>query len=91
MTEFVDLPTDFAGVLLCEVDDMLLRMDDLELNERPANDPLPRGVLTCGQAVRFISVLSILLRQKFPQFDDPLVLEQVVGAFAAGASPTSLN
>lgn len=54
------------------------RMEDREINSKPDNAPLPRGVFTCGEAWQFMSLLFVLLAQKHPQLMDPDQLQELL-------------
>ncbi len=54
------------------------RLQDREIDTRGDNEPLPRGVLTCGEACQLIPLLFVLLAEKFPQFQDPDQLSELL-------------
>ncbi len=87
----IELPADLAGVMLCEVDDALNRMREHDIHKEPTGAALPRKLLTCGETMRYLTTLRLLLHAKFPAFADPAVLEAQVGAFAARTASPSLN
>lgn len=57
---------------------VLSRMEDRGINEKPDTSPLPRGVLTCGEAWHFVSVLFALLAQMHPALQDPDQLSELL-------------
>jgi hypothetical protein len=81
------LTLDDAGVLLADVMAALERLEDAEIPDRRDGDPLPRGVITCGQACRFVPSLLALLVHLYPQLSEDGVLESTIrNAAMAGAS-----
>lgn len=54
------------------------RMEDREINAKLDSAPLPRGVLTCGEAWQFMSLLFVLLHQRYPEFSDPDQLSELL-------------
>lgn len=87
----VELPADLAGVMLCEVDDALVRMRDAAVDVLPSGRALPHKLLTCGETMRYLTTLRLLLHAKYPAFADPAILEAQIGAFAARTASPSLN
>lgn len=57
---------------------ILERMEDREINTKPDASPLPRGVLTCGEAWQFMSLLFVLLAQKHEALQDPDQLSELL-------------
>lgn len=92
MTSIADVrfPRDLASMMLVEVSATMALLLEAEIGNYE-DRPLPAGLLKCGQTIRFLSVLQLLLRQRFPEFEDPLVLERAISDFAGTATPLTLN
>jgi hypothetical protein len=57
------------------------------IDQEPDGKPLPRGMLTCGEAVTLIPAVTYLVLLLHPTLADPDVLESAVrGAFALSAA-----
>lgn len=81
------LTLDDAGVLLADVMAALERIEDAEIPDRRDGEPLPRGILTCGQACRFAPALLAFIVHLYPQLSEDGVLEATIrNATMAGAS-----
>ena len=57
---------------------ILQRLEDREINYKPDSAPLPRGVLTCGEACQLFPLLFVLLAQKYPELADPDQLSELL-------------
>lgn len=78
---------DEAGVLLVDVLAALERLEDADLSDKRDGAPLPRGVLTCGQACRFVPALLLMILERYPDLKDDGVLDNCLrNAMAASAS-----
>jgi len=66
------------AALFMHIGIVLERMEDREINSKPDAAPLPRGVLTCGEAWQFMSLLFVLLHQRYPEFADPDQLSELL-------------
>jgi hypothetical protein len=60
-----------AAVLLVEAAQVMLKLLAEHIEDKEDRDLLPAGILTCGQALRFVPVLMALLRQAHPDLFDP--------------------
>lgn len=78
--------TDWACVY-AHVGLILQRLEDREIGDKSESAPLPRGVLTCGEAVMLLPLLFVLLAQKYPELQDPDQLSELLAhARIEGAS-----
>lgn len=77
MPPMFDDVADWAALYM-HIGLIIERMEDRDINSRRDSDPLPRGVLTCGEAWQFMSLLFVLLAQKFPDFQDPDQLSELL-------------
>jgi hypothetical protein len=59
-----------AAVLLAEALPILGAFEVVGLGEHPNNQPLPRGLVTCGEAYRLIPALVLLLMHQYPSLND---------------------
>lgn len=57
---------------------IIARLQDREIDCKPDNAPLPRGVLTCGEAMMLLPLLFVLLAQKYPELQDPDQLSELL-------------
>ncbi len=73
----IDDPAQLAAIYMY-VGVVLERMEDREIHCKPDAAPLPRGVLTCGEAWQFISMLFAMLHQRYPEFADPDQLSELL-------------
>ena len=73
---FDDLP-EWAA-LYTHVGLIISRMEDRDINSKRDCEPLPRGIITCGEAWQFFSLLFVLLAQKHPALQDPDQLSELL-------------
>lgn len=73
-----ELTVDEAGVLLAEAVQVLGTLEGMDIIDRPETEPLPRGVLTCGEAVRLIPAIVVLVTQMYPELLEPNALEEAL-------------
>lgn len=76
MLPLSDLP-DWACVY-AHVGVILQRFGEREIDSKPESEPLPRGMLTCGEAMMLLPLLFVLLAQKFPELQDPDQLSELI-------------
>lgn len=76
--ELPELTLEECAVLFAQVGVIIERVEDREITSKPSNSPLPRGVLTCGEAWTLLPVLFVLLAQRFPQLADPETLSEIL-------------
>jgi hypothetical protein len=74
----LDLPYDHAAILFVQTVAILGRMQDSDIDERGHGSPLPRGVMTCGDAMALVPLLMILLVGVYPQLLDQDALESAL-------------
>jgi hypothetical protein len=74
----LDLPFDQAAVLYLTTLSVLGRMQDSDIDERGYGATLPRGVLTCGEAMALMPLVMILLVGVYPQLLDQDALESAL-------------
>lgn len=75
-----ELPFDHAAILYATAWRIVARMQEAEpaIEERGYNTPLPRGMLTCGEAQALIPLVAILLTQIHPRLVDPEALDNAI-------------
>ncbi len=69
--------SDWA-VVYTHVGLILQRLEDREINFKADAAPLPRGILTCGEACQLLPLLFVLLAQKYPELADPDQLSELL-------------
>jgi len=80
-----DLPE--WACLYAHVGLIIERLEDREIGCKSDNAPLPRGVITCGEAWTLFPLLFVLLAQKYPELSDPDQLSELLApARTASAS-----
>ena len=89
--EFPELSESEAAVLFAQVGIIISRIEDREITHKPMNAPLPRGVLTCGEAWTLIPALFMLLAQKFPSLADPEHLSELLRSAYLDSAGGRLN
>lgn len=57
---------------------IIQRMEDRQIHCKADAAPLPRGVLTCGEAWQLIPLLFVLLHQRYPELADPDQLSELL-------------
>jgi hypothetical protein len=73
----IDLPFDYAAVLYVVAVSVCGRMQAAEppVDERSYGAPLPRGVLTCGEAYALLPLVMIMLAERYPALHDQAELD----------------
>jgi hypothetical protein len=74
----LDLPFDHAAVLYVTAVSILGRMQDSDIDDRGYSSPLPRGVVTCGEAMALMPLVMILLVGVYPALLDQDALESAL-------------
>lgn len=69
-----DLTIEQAAVMLERSMYVVGTLEAACIGERADGEPLPRGMLTCGEAMLLIPALAVLIVQRYPQLleDDAL-------------------
>ena len=73
-----ELSVESVGLYLTEA---VLLMNTLEaacINERPEYEPLPRGMLTCGEVCRIVPAVIAMSLHLYPQLAEDGVLEAIL-------------
>jgi hypothetical protein len=86
-----DLPRPYAAILLAEATIVQDRMDHNDIVGQSEAEPLPAGLISCGEISRLLPALVILLTQAYPEFLDPHIFYTAVTEAMAGRngfSPT---
>lgn len=88
-----DIPRPLAAVLLAEVSLVMERLEEIDFLELPDHQPMPFGLLTCGEVGRITAALFVMLTQAYPDFHDGDVLgDSLREAMVDGLSTsTTLN
>lgn len=66
-------------------------LESMLIGDRPENEPLPRGVLTCGEAWRLIPACACLLFDRFPQLVDPDTFNEALRTAKLHSACGSIN
>ena len=69
---------DAVGLFLAEALQLMNVLESACIDQQPQYAPLPRGILTCGEACRLVPAVIALALQLYPQLADPEVLERIV-------------
>lgn len=73
-----DLSAHDAALLFAHAKFIIDRLEDADIPSKRLATPLPRGALTCGEALTFFPLVLLLLQQKFPQLADPETLSELL-------------
>jgi hypothetical protein len=71
----LDLPFDHAAILYATAIGVMAKMQDSDMDERGYDAALPRGVLTCGEAMALLPLVMVLLVGAYPDLLDQGALE----------------
>ena len=74
MTDDMELTQPQAAVLFAAACAVVAKLDAIVIEARSPSDPLPRGILTCGDAMAMVSAVLVLAPQLFPALRDPEVV-----------------
>lgn len=72
------LTADDVGLLLAEAVQIMGTLEAASIQERPDGEPLPRGLLTCGEACRLVPAVVLLSLQIYPRLIEEGVLETIL-------------
>lgn len=76
-----------GAVVFAHVGLIIQKMFDAGVFDRPSSSAVPRAALTCGEAATLIPMLFVMLAQRFPSFNDPDELSDLMlRAFAESAN-----
>ena len=67
-----------AAILCTEANYVIGTLEAACIDQKYDSAPLPRGMLSCGQAMRLIPVVLILLLEKFPDLREEDILNIAV-------------
>lgn len=70
MDALPDIAQHDAAALLYSALQIIGTLDAACIIEREYNAPLPRGMLSCGEALTLVPALVVLLLRAFPQLND---------------------
>lgn len=73
-----DLDIEDAALILVTCSSILERLDEKEIDLKPTYEPLPRGVMTCGQAMTIVPLLMVLITKDYPTLLDQEVFLNVI-------------
>lgn len=80
----LDLSIDEAGAILAEAVRAMGTLEAACIHEQEDAAPLPRGLLTCGEACRMAGALVALIPERYPQLLEPGVLEETLTVSGGG-------
>jgi hypothetical protein len=84
---YPSITIDEAGLMLAEALQIAGTLEAAAVEYRRDGDPLPSGMLTCGEACRMASAVVGLALNLFPQLSNEEILGSVVcNAITAGAT-----
>lgn len=83
----IELTLEQAAILFQCAVSVVGRMETDEFDARPVSSAIPRGVMTCGDALMLIPAAMLLTAKLYPQLMDTEVLCQALRN-AAGVMPT---
>lgn len=69
---------DAVGLFFAEAAQLMNVLEAACVHEAPEYAPLPRGILTCGEACRMVPAVMAMALQLYPQLADPAVLERII-------------
>lgn len=69
---------DEVGLFLAEAVQVMGGLEAAAVQERPDGEPLPRGMLNCGEACRLVPAVILLALQLYPQLAEEGVLEAIL-------------
>jgi len=87
----MDISETEGAVLFAQVGLIISRLEDMEITSKPMSSPLPRGILTCGEAWTLIPALFMLLADKFPSLSDPEHLSELLQRLYTSTASGRLN
>ena len=72
------LGADEVGLFLAEAVQVMGGLEAAAVQERADGEPLPRGMLNCGEACRMVPAVILLALQLYPQLAEDGVLEALI-------------
>lgn len=69
---------DSVGIYLAEAVRLMSVLEAACIQERPEYEPLPRGILSCGEVCRLIPAIIAMALQLHPQLAEPGVLQTIL-------------
>lgn len=72
------LTADDVGLFLAEAVQIMGTLEAASIQEQPDGEPLPRGLLNCGEACRMVPAVILLALQLYPQLAEDGVLEALI-------------
>lgn len=79
-----------AAVLVLAVN-IMNALEAACIDQRPGLEPLPRGMLTCGEACQLIPAVVALIAERHPELLEEGVLEDALRAAATNAAGGAVN
>jgi hypothetical protein len=74
----IDFTVEEAAYLLVTANRVMGTLEAAVITEREYAEPLPRGMLTCGEACELVPALVVLLTRMHPQLVDTEALDQAL-------------
>jgi hypothetical protein len=78
LTGDIELSIEQAALLISEAREVWETMVERGVADRRESEPLPRGIFRCGQAMRLIPTLALLMYEKYPELRDDEVMQQAL-------------
>lgn len=73
-----EVSIEAVGLYLAEAVQIMGTLETACVHERPDYEPLPRGLLTCGEVCRLVPAVVLLALRLYPRLSDEGVLETIV-------------
>lgn len=73
-----EVSVEAVGLYLAEAVQLMGTLEAACVHEHAEAEPLPRGLLTCGEACRIVPALIAISLHLYPQLAEPGVLESIL-------------
>lgn len=74
----IEIAQDEAAILYTTAWSVLNRLTLAGMHEKPDGTPLPRGLLRAGEAMMLVTSCIALCASRFPDLNDPAVLQRSI-------------
>jgi hypothetical protein len=73
-----EVSVEAVGLYLAEAVQLMGTLEAAGIHEQEDSAPLPRGLLSCGEACRLVPAVIAMALQLHPELADPGVLETIL-------------
>lgn len=87
----IDLTVEDAAYLLVRANQVMGALEAAVITERQYAEPLPRGMLSCGEACDLVPALVVLLTKLYPQLANPEALDQALRDGVVAGTSGAIN